>query len=154
MGRRKRLYPMNLLTELSLNQEMETNIDYENLTADQLAGLNFVLSCLSERKRILIHEYYENYKSRHRIAEQYHLTENRVRQCIAHALRTLNRNRRMFAYIINGYHANVMYLTRQLNEEETIYKQKRESCGSEHLLYQDIYELSFPTRIYRALIAY
>lgn len=151
MGRRKRLYPMNLLTELSLNQEMETNIDYENLTADQLAGLNFVLSCLSERNRILIHEYYENYKSRHQIAEQYHLTENRVRQCIAHALRTLNRNRRMFAYIINGYHANVMYLTRQLNEEETIYKQKRESCGSEHLLYQDIYELSFPTRIYRAL---
>ena len=34
MGRRKRWYPMNLLTELSLNQEMGTNIDYENLSKD------------------------------------------------------------------------------------------------------------------------
>ena len=64
MGRRKRLYPANLLTELSLNEEMGTNIDYENLSADQLEGLNYVLSCLTERNRLLIREYYENYKSR------------------------------------------------------------------------------------------
>ena len=64
MGRRKRLYPANLLTELSLNEEMGTNIDYENLSADQLEGLNYVLSCLTERNQILIREYYENYKSR------------------------------------------------------------------------------------------
>lgn len=151
MGRRKRLYPSNLLTELSLNEEMETNIDYENLNADQLEGLNYVLSCLTERNRLLIREYYENYKSRRQIAEQYHLTENRVRQCISRALGSLNGNGRMFAYITNGYCANVEYLTHQLAEEETIYRQRRGICGSEHLFYQDIYELSFPTRIYRAL---
>ena len=58
MGRRKRLYPANLLTELSLNEEMGTNIDYENLSADQLEGLNYVLSYLTERNQILIREYY------------------------------------------------------------------------------------------------
>ena len=151
MGRRKRLYPANLLTELSLNEEMGTNIDYENLSADQLEGLNYVLSCLTERNRLLIREYYENYKSRRQIAEQYHLTENRVRQCISRTLGDLNGNRRMFAYITNGYCANVEYLTHQLAEEETIYRQRRGICGSEHLLYQDINELSFSTRIYRAL---
>lgn len=151
MGRRKRLYPANLLTELSLNEETGTNIDYENLSTDQLEGLNYVLSCLTERNRILIREYYENYKSRRQIAEEYHLTENRVRQCISHALSALNGNGRMFAYITNGYCANVEYLTRQLAEEETTYRQKRGICGSEHLFYQDIYELSFPIRIYRAL---
>ena len=151
MGRRKRLYPANLLTELSLNEEMGTNIDYENLSADQLEGLNYVLSCLTERNRLLIREYYENYKSRRQIAEQYHLTENRERQCISRALGDLNGNRQMFAYITKGYCANVEYLTHQLAEEETIYRQRRGICGSEHLFYQDIYELSFPTRIYRAL---
>ena len=151
MGRRKRLYPANLLTELSLNEEMGTNIDYENLNADQRNGLDYVLSCLTERNQILIREYYENYKSRRQIAGHYHLTENRVRQCIAHALRGLKGNNRMFFYITNGYQGNIEHLTRQLTEEESFYKQIRGICSSDHLFYQDIYELSFPMRIYRAL---
>ena len=151
MGRRKRLYPANLLTELSLNEEMGTNIDYENLNADQRNGLDYVLFRLTERNQILIREYYENYKSRRQIAEQYHLTENRVRQCISRALGDLNGNRRMFAYITKGYCANVEYLTHQLAEEETIYRQRREICSSNHIFYQDIYELSFPAKIQRAL---
>ena len=44
------------------------------------------------------------------MAEEYHLTENRVRQCISRALGDLNGNRRMFAYITNGYCANVEIL--------------------------------------------
>lgn len=151
MGRRKRLYPANLLTELSLNEEMGTNIDYEKLNADQRNGLDYALSCLTERNQILIREYYENYKSRRQIAGHYHLTENRVRQCIAHALRGLKGNNRMFFYITNGYQGNIEHLTRQLTEEESFYKQIRGICSSDHLFYQDIYELSFPMRIYRAL---
>ena len=92
MGKRKRLYPENLLMELSLSLETGIDIDYENLTDDQLIGLEYVLSLLTERSQALIHEYYKNNKSRKQIAEQYHLTENRVRQCIGHALRDLSKN--------------------------------------------------------------
>ena len=151
MGRRKRLYPMNLLTELSLNQEMGTNIDYENLSEDQLAGLHYALSCLTERNRLLIREYYENYKSRRQLAETYRLPESYIRQCIARALRDFSGNTKMFSYITNGYQANMECLTRQLAEEEALYKQKRGICDKSHLFYQDVTALRFPARINTAL---
>ena len=139
MGKRKRLYPENLLMELSLSLETGMDIDYENLTDDQLIGLEYVLSLLTERSQALIHEYYKNNKSRKQIAEQYHLTENRVRQCIGHALRDLSKNKEMFFYIAKGYQANVQYLTEQLNNEELFYKKQRGICSNdEHIFYQEI----------------
>ena len=151
MGKRKKLYPVNLLTELSVNEKTEMNIDYENLTEDQLAGLNYILSCLTERNRTLIWEYYENYKSKRQIGEQYHLTEGRIRQCLAHALRTLSGNHQMFFYITNGYQVNMEYLAWKLEQEETIYKEKRGICDKSHLFYQDVSVLMFPARINTAL---
>ena len=139
MGKRKRLYPENLLMELSLSLETGIDIDYENLTDDQLIGLEYVLSLLTERSQALIHEYYKNNKSRKQIAEQYHLTENRVRQCIGHVLRDLSKNKEMFFYIAKGYQANVQYLTEQLNNEEVFYKKQRGICSNdEHIFYQEI----------------
>lgn len=150
MGKRKRLYPVNLLTELFVNEETGMNIDYENLSGDQQAGLEYVLSCLTERDRILIWEYYENYKSKRQIGEQYHLTEGRTRQCLAHALRNISGNNQMFFYITNGYQANIEHLIRLLDEEE-VYKQKRAIRDQSHLFYQNVSVLMFPARINTAL---
>lgn len=152
MGKRKRLYPENLLMELSLSLETGMDIDYENLTDDQLIGLEYVLSLLTERSQALIHEYYKNNKSRKQIAEQYHLTENRVRQCIGHALRDLSKNKEMFFYIAKGYQANVQYLTEQLNNEELFYKKQRGIFSNdEHIFFQEIGALMLPTRVINAL---
>lgn len=147
MGTRKSMYPANLLSALSLSQNME----YEKLTADQLEGLQYVLSGLTERNQILIQEYYGDCKSLKEIALRYHLTENRVRQCIAQALRILNHSHEKLLYIANGYHANVRYLTECLEKSESLYKRKVGIDNEQSIFYQNIERLSLPTRINTAL---
>ena len=147
MGRRKSGYPANLLAALSQSQDIE----YKELTADQMEGLRYVLSGLTERNQILIQEYYKNCNSLREIAQRYHLTENRVRQCIAQALRIMGQSHEKLLYITNGYHSNVQYLIECLEKNESLYKRKVGIDNEQSIYYQNIERLSLPTRINTAL---
>ncbi len=75
--RNKKNYPANLLNALHLNDLLGTDIDYENLTEDQIKGANYILALLTEREEIVLDHYYKSFMSRKWIAERYHLTEKK-----------------------------------------------------------------------------
>ena len=74
----KKSYPANLLDALRVNREAQSNIKYDDLTDDQMKGLEYVLSALSEREQIVIHHFYVEGMTRKAIAEKYNLTEYRI----------------------------------------------------------------------------
>ncbi len=56
--RKKNNYPANLLNALRLNDLLGTDIDYENLTEDQIKGADYILALLTEREEIVLDHYY------------------------------------------------------------------------------------------------
>lgn len=148
---KKKSYPENLLDALQVNKETRSLIRYDELTDDQAKGLEYVLSFLTERERIVFEHYFVEGISRKMIGERYNLPENRIKQIIEHAIRKLRLNKDWLFYIANGYEANCEYVQEQLEQEEKQYLSKCGVRDSSHLYYQELQMLGFPTRIYNAL---
>ena len=148
---KKKSYPANLLDALRVNRETHSNIQYDDLTDDQMKGLESVLSALSEREQIVIHHFYVEGMTRKAIAEKYNLTEYRIKQIIDHALRKFRLNREWLFYISNGYEANCEHLRQQRIQAEDEYRCAHGIKDHTHLYYQDISELHFPARIHNPL---
>lgn len=149
MGKRKN-YPANLLDALHFNETLGTNIEYEKLTADQLRGVEYIFSRLTERERLVLSDYYKEGMSRKAISEQYQIGENLIRRIIEKALRKL-RAREWLSYVGNGYEANTKYLEEQLRTEEFQYCLARGITDRTHIYYQGIECLNLPTKIYNPL---
>lgn len=149
MGKRKN-YPVNLLDALYLNEMLGTNIEYEKLTADQLRGVEYILSRLTEREQLVLSHYYKEKMSRKAISEQYQLSENLIRSIIAKALKKI-RVKEWLSYVGNGYEDNKKYLEEQLRTEEFQYCLAREITDRKHIYYQKIECLNLPTKTYNPL---
>jgi len=148
---KKKSYPENLLETLQLNKETQSMLRYDELTDDQSRGLEYVLSFLTERERIVIEHYFVEGISRKAIGERYNLPENRIKQVIEHTIRKIHLNKEWLFYIANGYEANCEYLREQLEQEEKLYLSKCDVSDLSHLYYQELRMLDFPTRIYNSL---
>ncbi len=148
--RNKKNYPANLLNALHLNDLLGTDVDYENLTEDQIKGADYILSMLTERERIVLDHYYKSAVSRKWIAERYHLTKKRVRQIIYAALKKLQ-IRELLLYAAEGFDFHRRRMEEQLRAEESRFCKTRGIMDRTHLFYQEIERLNLPVKIERAL---
>ena len=81
-------YPYNLLIAIKGHTDRELPPAW---TADHRAGLDYVLSTLDERERGILLNRYQDKLPRSRIAEEYGITAERVRQIEVKACRKLKR---------------------------------------------------------------
>lgn len=143
----KKNYPANLLHAMRLNEIMNTGFDYNKMTPDQQEGLNFLLSCLSERERIILKEYYKDGFSMKEITDRYAgITVNRVRQIVSKALKKMEQ-KSWLTYVAEGYEQWMNYQTLRVAYLEFLY-QRITGFGE---LDDSICRLSFPARIVNAL---
>lgn len=101
-------FPYNLL-------EAVTQADWlEPLTDDQTYGLEYVLNIfLSERERVCVELYFDKELTYEKVAEQFNVGKERIRQIVAKALRKM-RNPSRFKYIKYGLEgAKVLVETRK-----------------------------------------
>lgn len=149
MGKRKN-YPANLLTALHLNSLLGTDMDYEKLNLDQIRGVEYIFSRLTEREQIVLSHYYKEGMSRKAISERYRLGENYVRQIIEKALKKI-RVKELLFYVANGYEENKKRVEEQLKIEEDQFCKLRKITNEKHIYYQNIECLNLPTRTYNPL---
>lgn len=81
-------YPYNLLVAIKGHSNRELPL---SLTADHYAGLAYVLSILDDRERSILLKRYHEKQTRSRIAEEYGLTPERIRQIETKTCRKLQR---------------------------------------------------------------
>jgi len=144
---RRYSYPKNLLSALHLNEETQRTISYDALTEDQRKGLEYALSALSERERIVLrHHFCEGigYKA---IGLHYNLSESRTRNIIRDALRWLHKNPAWLYYITDGFEARTAYLRQQLRTEEQIYRERCGITSLAHLYYQELEAMQLPAKL-------
>ncbi len=148
---KRKTYPANLLSAVRFNEIFETHLNYENLTGDQLKGLDYLLSKMTEREQIVVRNYFVDGMSRKAIGMKYAgMSENRVRQIIAHALKKM-KGREWAAYVLDGYEARSVSLEKALIIEETRYLKNYKIVGKKHAYYQDLTVLNLPKRIVTGL---
>ena len=149
---KKRSYPANILILLHVNEVAQSSIDYDDLTEDQMQGLEYVIqNNLTEREAILWQHFFQEDMSMEAIAEKYDLPVKRIGQIINQSLAKIERNPEWIFYIANGYEAQTEYLQEQLEIEEQKYCEIRGITSEDHLFYQDIAALNFPMRVYNPL---
>lgn len=90
-------WPYNLMAEV-----FEERQDTQWLDVDQLDGLRYALSTLTEREENCIRLYYESGKNLEEVGNIYNVTRERIRQVIAKGVRKLRHPSRA-NYIRNGY---------------------------------------------------
>lgn len=149
MGKKKR-YPANLLEALRPIDLPGLELDYENLTADQMQGVDYILSQLTERESIILDCYYKKGMSRKEIADHFYLTEKRVRQLTREALDKI-RAAEWFMYAVNGYEDNQKRLEEQCGTEENRFCAARGITDRTHIYYQEIECLNLPVRPYHSM---
>ena len=95
-------YPNNLITAI-IGQTKRTIP--EPFTGDHWAGLSYVLSTLDEREQGILRQRYQEKQTRSVIADEYGITQERVRQIEVKACRKLQRmpNWNYIAYGVGGY---------------------------------------------------
>ena len=90
-------WPYNLMKEVFYERQ-----DTQWLDVDQLDGLRYALSTLTEREENCIRLYYESGKNLEEVGNIYNVTRERIRQVIKHGERKLRHPSRA-NYIRNGY---------------------------------------------------
>ena len=93
----KQPYPLNMLLTL-----LDTTVlEVPELTDDVLAGIDYALSMLSDRERVVLHQRYEERKTYSAIGEVFHVTASTVQKNEYSAFRKL-RHRQIMGYILYG----------------------------------------------------
>ncbi len=160
MGRKRKPYPENLLSDLKFH-ELYTSPHIHRLTAnmedDQLEGFEYLFSILTERERYFVQRYYLDGLSVHAIAEEYRESgyelscDRIVEGVLGKARRKLKKaDHEWWCYVINGYRGNTEWLQRSIQTVEEHYKAVyRIENGS--IYYQSIRELNLQPRLYHLL---
>ena len=118
----KRPYPANLLSAIQLNEICGTAMDYATLTTDQMEGLANLLGQLTERERFVLDKHYHEGISMKALADQHHITQNRIRQIIRHAVKKCQ-VKELLLYVADGFTARTKALTEQAAQAEQLYCQ-------------------------------
>jgi len=131
-------YPANFLQAMHLNELLGTNIDYENLTEDQVKGANFIFSKLSDWNRAKLEDYCKN------------ACDSFVRRNVRKALKELQ-IKELLLYAAEGFDAHVNCMREMLKAEETAFCATRGITDRTHIYYQGIERLNLPIRIYHMM---
>lgn len=150
MKKRYTEYPANLLAAMKVNEIMGSDLDYENLSENQMQGLTFALSALTEREMIVLTENYKDKMTVKAIANMHYLTESRVKGIKRDALKKIG-NASYLWFIVLGYKVRYESLERMCRSEEDKYCSRYGITGGGHLFYQNISELNLPCRVYNCL---
>ena len=145
---RRYSYPENLLSALHLNEQTQRTISYAELTNDQRKGLEYALSALSERERIVLRHHFCEGISYKAIGLHYNLSESRTRNIIRDTLRWLWKNAAWLYYITDGYEARTAYLQQKLQVEERLYCERCGITSPTHLYYQGLEALHLPAKLH------
>lgn len=145
----KHPYPANLLSAIQLNEICGTAMDYATLTTDQMEGLANLLKQLTEREQFVLDKHYHEGISMKALADQYHVTQNRIRQIIRHAVKKCQ-VKELLLYVADGFTARTKALTEQAAQAEQLYCQ---CFGVEeaYLYRQKVDALDLSTKVMRTL---
>ena len=108
-------YPENLVTDIGLNLVFDDGV-YQELTADQIDGLDHALSTILPREKDIILLRYQEQKTLQEIGDQYGVTKERIRQIVNKALRKLQHQSRI-VLIKSGYKDGELKLKIECAEE-------------------------------------
>ena len=145
----KRPYPANLLSAIQLNEICGTAMDYATLTTDQMEGLANLLKQLTEREQFVLDKHYHEGISMKALADQYHVTQNRIRQMIRHAVKKCQ-VKELLLYVADGFTARTKALTEQAAQAEQLYCQHLSKEGV-HLYRLEAGALNLPTKVLHTL---
>lgn len=136
---RKEPYPLNLVH--TVYEGFYEGFEWEQ-TPDQIAGLEYVLTTLTEQEKKCVGLYFRNGMTYQKIGDVYHLSRERIRQIIKKTERKL-RNPTRFNFIRYGYEGNIERLTPkyELTEEDR----------RADLLNTTIEEMNFSVRAFNCL---
>lgn len=95
-------YPINLLKELNVDIYSEKKVDYNNISKDQLKGLEHAISTLKDREKTILLLRFKEKMTYRQIGDEYYLTASRIMQIVKKCMRMLKHPSRM-NYIIKGY---------------------------------------------------
>lgn len=128
MGRKRKPYPVNLLSDIQFNEIYGFHLDYTNLTEDQMAGLEYMLSVLTERERHFVKQHYRDGMSCEAIAKEnndnssYKININVVYAVIVKSRARLKRLHPAWClYLAHGYQNHTQFLRDFLKQEEAMY---------------------------------
>ena len=143
---KKKNYPANLLKYVKFNETYGFHIDYDNLTDDQLQGLEYILeNVMSERNKLLLDLRYKKCMTYKEITTECNLTENRTQQLFREIHRRLSKLDGWAAYVPNGFVGHTEYLKNLLTHAESLYCGERGIENSTHIYYQDLEQLGLTT---------
>lgn len=145
-------YPVGLLEALEVNEASEEQIDYDNLTVDQMQGLEAMLLRLSEREYDMVMRRYKDKMTLSAIGECYSITYSRARQIIHRGIVKL-RAPASLAYIVRGYTVQSEYI-KEINAPQ---KDENGICSKQTILDKEsirLEDLELPPRTRNRLIAY
>lgn len=145
----KRPYPANLLSAIQLNEICGTAMDYATLTTDQMEGLANLLKQLTEREQFVLDKHYHEGISMKALADQYHVTQNRIRQIIRHAVKKCQ-VKELLLYVADGFTARTKALTEQAAQAEQLYCQHLSKEGV-HLYRLEAGALNLPAKVLHTL---
>lgn len=145
----KRPYPANLLSAIQLNEICGTAMDYAALTTDQMEGLANLLKQLTEREQFVLDKHYHEGISMKALADQYHVTQNRIRQIIRHAVKKCQ-VKELLLYVADGFTARTKALTEQAAQAEQLYCQHLSKEGV-HLYRLEAGALNLPAKVLHTL---
>lgn len=145
----KDAYPVNLLKDINMNECSDGKFDYDHLSEDQIAGLEYILSQLKKREKEMILLRYLEGKTYPEIANIYERSRSRIDQIMKKALRKLRHPSRV-VYIINGYEAEIRKQGRQW-ELFMILHEGDSNERRQEVLQQSIEILLLSVRSYNAL---
>ena len=145
----KRPYPANLLSAIQLNEICGTAMDYATLTTDQMEGLANLLKQLTEREQFVLDKHYHEGISMKALADQYHVTQNRIRQIIRHAVKKCQ-VKELLLYVADGFTARTKALTEQAAQAEQLYCQHLSMEGV-HLYRLEAGALDLPVKVLHTL---
>ena len=145
----KRPYPANLLSAIQLNEICGTAMDYATLTTDQMEGLANLLKQLTEREQFVLDKHYHEGISMKALADQYHVTQNRIRQIIRHAVKKCQ-VKELLLYVADGFTARAKALTEQAAQAERLYCQHL-SMEEVHLYRLEAGALNLPAKVLHTL---
>ena len=124
-------------------------MDYATLTTDQMEGLANLLKQLTEREQFVLDKHYHEGISMKALADQYHVTQNRIRQIIRHAVKKCQ-VKELLLYVADGFTARTKAITEQAAQAEQLYCQHLSMEGV-HLYRLEAGALDLPVKVLHTL---
>lgn len=122
-------YPIGLLVTMDLNSLIDTPVDYENLTEDQMEGLEYALTRLRDKIRNVIELRFKDGMTYAAIGEQLGVSTARVSDMLQEGIYWLTNDADNVRYVSRGYSVHKRFLEK---EKELTHRKRWTKFLQEH----------------------